>query len=166
MALTGINAYRKGNLKQDIANADPHKLTLMLMQGALDRIAYAKGAMERREYELKSQYISRVTAILINLRDTLDLKTGGETAENLFALYDYMIERLNLAHVKNDLKMLDEVTNLLSPIRDAWVQIPEEAKQEAFELKKRTYFTRNAPTVSGNEILSRWGDGPSIAAIL
>ena len=137
MALTGINAYRKGNLKQDIANADPHKLTLMLMQGALDRIAYAKGAMERREYELKSQYISRVTAILINLRDTLDLKTGGETAENLFALYDYMIERLNLAHVKNDLKMLDEVTNLLAPIRDAWVQIPEEAKQEAFEAPRQ-----------------------------
>lgn len=137
MALTGINAYRKGNLKQDIANADPHKLTLMLMQGALDRIAYAKGAMERREYELKSQYISRVTAILINLRDTLDLKVGGETAENLFALYDYMIERLNLAHVKNDLKMLDEVTNLLTQIRDAWVQIPEEAKQEAYEAQRQ-----------------------------
>ena len=137
MALTGINAYRKGNLKQDIANADPHKLTLMLMQGALDRIAYAKGAMERREYELKSQYISRVTAILINLRDTLDLKVGGETAENLFALYDYMIERLNLAHVKNDLKMLDEVTNLLTPIRDAWVQIPKEAKQEAYEAQRQ-----------------------------
>lgn len=137
MALTGINAYRKGNLKQDIANADPHKLTLMLMQGALDRIAYAKGAMERREYEQKSQYISRVTAILLNLRDTLDMETGGETAENLFALYDYMVERLNEAHVKNDLKMLDEVTNLLSPIRDAWVQIPEEAKQEAFEAQRQ-----------------------------
>ncbi|MAJ70891.1 MAG: flagellar export chaperone FliS [Alteromonadaceae bacterium TMED7] len=137
MALSGINAYRKGNLKQDIANADPHKLTLMLMQGALDRIAYAKGAMERREYELKSQYISRVTAILINLRDTLDLKLGGETAENLFALYDFMIERLNDAHIKNDLKMLDEVTNLLVPIRDAWVQIPEEAKQEAFEAQRQ-----------------------------
>ena len=55
MALTGINAYRKGNLKQDIANADPHKLTLMLMQGALDRLAFAKGAMERREFEQKAQ---------------------------------------------------------------------------------------------------------------
>ncbi|GGF52193.1 flagellar export chaperone FliS [Alteromonas lipolytica] len=137
MALSGINAYRKGNLKQDIANADPHKLTLMLMQGALDRIAYAKGAMERREFEMKSQYISRVTAILINLRDTLDLKIGGETAENLFALYDFMIERLNEAHIKNDLKMLDEVTNLLVPIRDAWVQIPEEAKQEAYEAQRQ-----------------------------
>ncbi len=86
MALTGINAYRKGNLKQVIANADPHKLTLMLMQGALDRIAYAKGAMERREFEQKAQLISRVSAILMNLRDTLDLDVGGETADNLCAL--------------------------------------------------------------------------------
>ena len=45
MSLKGINAYKKGNLKQDVANADPHKLTLMLLQGALDRIAYAKGCL-------------------------------------------------------------------------------------------------------------------------
>lgn len=137
MALTGINAYRKGNIKQDIATADPHKLTLMLMQGALDRIAYAKGAMERREFEQKSQFISRVSAIIMNLRDTLDLKLGGETAENLYALYDYMLDRLNEAHVKNSLQLLDEVTNLLTPIRDAWVQIPEQAKQEAFEAQRQ-----------------------------
>ncbi|SHG06015.1 flagellar protein FliS [Marisediminitalea aggregata] len=137
MALTGINAYRTGNLKQDIANADPHKLTLMLMQGALDRIAYAKGAMERREFEQKSQLISRVSAILMNLRDTLDLELGGETAENMYALYDYMLDRLNEAHMKNSLKLLDEVTNLLTPIRDAWVQIPEQAKQEAYEAQRQ-----------------------------
>ena len=137
MALTGINAYRKGNLKQDIANADPHKLTLMLMQGALDRIAYAKGAMERREFEQKAQLISRVSAILMNLRDTLDLDVGGETAENLYALYDIMIEKLNEALAKNSLQMLDEVTNLLTPIRDAWLQIPETAKQEAFEAQRQ-----------------------------
>jgi flagellar protein FliS len=137
MALTGINAYRKGSLKQDVANADPHKLTLMLMQGALDRIAFAKGAMERKDFAEKSQYISRSTAILINLRDTLDLDVGGEVAENMFALYDYMIERLNDAHVKNDLQMLNEVTSLLSPIRDAWLQIPEAAKQEAYQAQRQ-----------------------------
>ena len=48
MSLKGINAYKKGNIKQDVATADPHKLTLMLLQGALDRIAYAKGATERK----------------------------------------------------------------------------------------------------------------------
>ncbi|MEW9797589.1 flagellar export chaperone FliS [Alteromonas sp. CYL-A6] len=137
MSLKGINAYRKGNLKQDIATADPHRLTLMLLQGALDRIAYAKGAMERKEYGVKGDYISRATAIVMHLRDTLDLEVGGEVAQNMFSLYDYMIERLGDAHIKNDLNILDEITSLLTPIRDAWLQIPESAKQEAFEAQRQ-----------------------------
>lgn len=137
MALTGINAYKKGNLKQDLAAADPHKITLLLMQGALDRLAYAKGAMERKDMAAKSDYLSRVTAIIMNLRDTLDVEIGGEVAQNMFALYNYMIERTTDAHVKNDLNMLDEVISLLTPIRDAWVQIPETAKQEAYETQRQ-----------------------------
>lgn len=137
MALTGINAYRKGNVKQSIATADPHKITLMLMQGALDNIAYAKGAMERREINIKGEKIARATAILINLRDTLDLKVGGDFASNMFALYDYMIDRLASAHTSNNIALLDEVTGLLVPIKEAWAQIPEEAKQEAYEAQKQ-----------------------------
>jgi flagellar protein FliS len=137
MALKGINAYKQGNMKQDIAAADPHKLTLLLMQGALDRIAYAKGAMERKDFAVKAENISRAVAIIIHLRDTLDLDVGGETTENMFALYDYMVERLNNAHFKNDLQMLDEVSSLLTPIRDAWVQIPDAAKQEAYESQRQ-----------------------------
>ncbi|AMJ97560.1 flagellar export chaperone FliS [Alteromonas sp. Mex14] len=137
MSFKGINAYRKGNLKQDVANADPHKLTLMLLQGALDRIAYAKGAMERKEFVAKADFISKANAIIMHLRDTLDLEAGGEVAENMFALYNYMVERLNDAHFNNNLNMLDEVYGLLTPIRDAWVQIPEEAKQEAYETQRQ-----------------------------
>lgn len=137
MSLKGINAYRKGNLKQDVANADPHKLTLMLLQGALDRIAYAKGAMERKEFDVKADFISKASAIIMHLRDTLDIDVGGEVAENMFALYNYMIERLSDAHINNNLNILDEVSSLLTPIRDAWVQIPEDAKQEAFEAQRQ-----------------------------
>lgn len=137
MSLKGINAYRKGNLKQDVASADPHKLTLMLLQGALDRIAYAKGAMERGEFASKSELISKVSAILLHLRDTLDMEAGGEVSQNLFALYDYMITRIGDAHIQNDLNILDEVSNLLTPIRDAWVQIPESAKAEAYEKQRQ-----------------------------
>lgn len=109
----------------------------MLLQGALDRIAYAKGATERNELATKADFISKASAIIMHLRDTLDMEIGGEVAENLFALYNYMLERLGDAHVKNDLKILDEVSSLLTPIRDAWVQIPEEAKQEAFEAQRQ-----------------------------
>lgn len=137
MALKGINAYKKGNIKQDIAQADPHKLTLMLMQGSIDRMAYAKGCMERKDYEGKAEHLSRATAILMNLRDTLDMSTKGEFSDNLFALYDYMIQRLTDANVQNSLKIMDEVINLMLPIKTAWAQIPEAAKQEAYEEQRQ-----------------------------
>ncbi|WP_340676717.1 flagellar export chaperone FliS [Paraglaciecola sp.] len=137
MALKGINAYKKGNLKEDIAQADPHKLTLMLMQGALDRMAYAKGCMERKDYAGKAEHISRATAIVMNLRDTLDMQSGSDISDKLFALYDYMIQRLIDANVQNNLKIMDEVINLFLPIKTAWSQIPESAKQEAYELQRQ-----------------------------
>lgn len=137
MALKGINAYKKGNLKQDIATADPHRLTLMLMQGALDRMAYAKGCMERKDLAGKSEHLSRVSAILLNLRDTLDLNIGGEVAQNLYALYEFMVQRLLDANVQNNLQIMDEVINLLLPIKTAWASIPEDAKQEAYEIQRQ-----------------------------
>ena len=137
MALKGINAYKKGNLKQEVSQADPHKLTLMLMQGALDKLAYTKGCIGRKEYAGKSEHISRATAILMNLRDTLELEPGVEVADNLYALYEYMIQRLIDANVQNSLKIVDEVINLLLPIKIAWSQIPESAKQEAYEMRRQ-----------------------------
>ena len=136
MSLKGINAYKKGNLKQEVADADPHKLTLMLIQGPLDRIAYAKGAMAREDFVQKSAFITRATSIIIHLRDTLDLEVGSEVGENLFALYEYMVNLLTDAHVQNNQDALDEVSALLTPIRDAWVQIPTEAKEEAYRLQR------------------------------
>lgn len=137
MSLKGINAYKKGNLKQDIAQADPHRLTLMLMQGALDRMAYAKGCMERKDFEGKSDHLSRATAIIINLRDTLDFDVKSEVTDNLFALYDYMIQRLTDANIQNSLKIMDEVISLMLPIKTAWAEIPESAKQEAYEAQRQ-----------------------------
>ncbi|MFT6086898.1 MAG: flagellar protein FliS [Glaciecola sp.] len=137
MALKGINAYKKDSLKQDIASADPHRLTLMLMQGSLDRMAYAKGCMERKDFAGKAEHLSRVNAILLNLRDTLDLDVGGDVAQNLYSLYEYMITRLLDANVQNSLQILDEVISLLLPIKKAWASIPEDAKEEAYEIQRR-----------------------------
>ena len=137
MALKGINAYKKGNLKQEISQADPHKLTLMLMQGTLDKLAYTKGCIERKDYAGKSEHISKATAILMNLRDTLELEAGVDVAGNLYSLYDYMIQRLIDANVQNNLKIVDEVISLLLPIKTAWSQIPESAKQEAYEMQRQ-----------------------------
>ncbi|AUC87632.1 flagellar export chaperone FliS [Alteromonas sp. MB-3u-76] len=135
MSLRGIKAYQKTSVKQDVSTADPHKLTLLLLQGAMDRIAYAKGAIERKDFVNKSKLVTKATSIVMYLRDTLDIDIGGEVAENLYALYDYIIDAVNEGHFNNDTSKLDEAYSLLEPIRDAWVSIPESAKLEAYEKK-------------------------------
>lgn len=135
MSLRGIKAYQKSNVKQDVSTADPHKLTLLLLQGAMDKVAYAKGAIERKDFVNKSKFVSKATSIVIYLRDTLDMEVGGEVAENLFALYSFIVELINEAHFTNDSTKLDEAYSLLEPIRDAWISIPESAKLEAYERK-------------------------------
>lgn len=137
MALKGIQAYKKGSLKQSLTTADPHQITLMLMQGALEKVANAKGAMERKEFEAKSEHLSKATAIIFNLRDTLDMDVGGEISQNLYALYDYIIGRLNDGNIQNSTQILDEVISLLLPIKNAWASIPESAKQEAYEAQRQ-----------------------------
>ncbi|EWH09466.1 flagellar protein FliS [Catenovulum agarivorans DS-2] len=133
----GINAYQKGNIKQQVAQADPHQITLMLMQGALDKMAYAKGCMERKDFEGKSVHLSKASAIIVNLRDTLDFSVESEVTDNLFALYDFMVNRLTDAHVQNSQSIIDEVISLMLPIKTAWASIPEEAKQQAYEMQRQ-----------------------------
>jgi len=132
MSLKAINAYKKGNLKQDIANADPHRLTLMLMQGALDRLAYAKGCISRGDLKGRSDNLSKATAIFLNLRDTLDMSVEGDFSDNMFNLYAYIIEKLTEINTENGIANIDEVIALFAPLKDAWAAIPEHAKQQAY----------------------------------
>jgi flagellar protein FliS len=132
--MKGINAYKKGSLKQDVASADPHRLTLMLMQGVIDKLAYAKGSITRNDLKGRSDNISKATAIFINLRDTLNMDIGGDFAQGLHNLYSYMIDKLTEINVDNGIEIIDEVISLFSPIKDAWAAIPEQAKQEAYNI--------------------------------
>lgn len=134
----GINAYKKRNVQQEIEQADPHKITLMLMQGVLDKIGIAKGCMERKAYDQKSEHLSKATSIIVYLRDTLDLSAGEAVGNDLFALYNFMLERVQQANLDNSTDLLDEVAQVMMPIKTAWAQIPEATKQEVYQQKQQT----------------------------
>lgn len=118
-----MNAYGKDSLRSELSAADPHRIIQMLMQGALDRLAKAKGQIERRDLAGKSETITRASAIIMSLSASLDMDVGGEVAQNLASLYDYMNNRLQDANVTLDTKAIDEVSFLLSEIKEAWDQI-------------------------------------------
>lgn len=120
-AMTAINAYNKVGIESNVAAADPHKLISMLFQGALLAIANAKNGILRKDIPAKGAAISKAIAIIgEGLNASLDRKAGGELAQNLSSLYDYMVRRLVGANLSNDIAALDEVAHLLADLKDAW----------------------------------------------
>ena len=124
---SAVKEYAAVGTQTGVVEATPHRLIQMLLDGALDKIASAKGFMQRKQIAEKGQYISSAGSIVLGLRDSLDMEAGGEMAANLCNLYNYMFKRLMEAHVTNDAAILDEVSSLLQEIKRGWDAIPEEA---------------------------------------
>ena len=116
-----------------VATADPHRLILMLFEGARVAISMARLHMERKEIPQKGAAISKAIDLINNgLLASLDIKSGGELAERLASLYEYICQRLLWANLKNNLAALDEANQLLGELQSAWAMIaPSRNKEEA-----------------------------------
>jgi len=121
---SAVQEYTRVGVASGVAAADPHRLIQMLMDGAQEKIAVAKGYMERGDIARKGGHISWAISIIDGLRASLDVEKGGEIAQNLDDLYDYMTRRLARANIENNPDLLDEVASLLRSIKSAWDELP------------------------------------------
>lgn len=120
----GAAAYKQIAVHTSVPSADPHTLILLLFEGAEAAIHLAKGKMLENDIPAKGKALSQATQIVTEgLRAGLDIEAGGEIAERLAALYDYIAARLVWANLKNDQAALDESLNLLGEIHSAWAAI-------------------------------------------
>ena len=120
----GAGAYAKVGLETGVVASSPHKLIVMLFDGALVAIRAAAVHMKAREIEKKGNAISKAIMIIENgLRASLDKNAGGQIAVNLDSLYEYMGRRLTMANLTNQPEILDEVLGLLTNLKDAWEAI-------------------------------------------
>ena len=126
-----LATYQSVSAQGAVANADPHGLVLILMDAALQRMTSARGCLERAEIVPKAKLLHSCVTLVAELRGSLNLNAGGELAQNLSDLYDYMIRRLLLANASNDAKCLNEVMGLLGEIRNAWAAIGPEVRGSA-----------------------------------
>ncbi|HLA74677.1 MAG TPA: flagellar export chaperone FliS [Gammaproteobacteria bacterium] len=120
-----LQQYNQVRADAGVAYANPHKLIQMLFEGALDKIANAKGCMLRAEIAQKGALISDAISIVEGLRVSLDKSAGGELAQHLDNLYGYMESRLLRANYENNPALLDEVCGLLREVKSAWDAIPD-----------------------------------------
>ncbi|MDA7085961.1 flagellar export chaperone FliS [Pseudomonas sp. SA3-5] len=119
-AMLAMKQYQRVSVQSEVFEASPHRLIQMLMEGCLERIAQARGAIGRNLQAEKGELIGKAISIIGGLREPLDHQVGGELAQNLDSLYDYMINRLLEANRANDMALLDEVSGLLREVKSGW----------------------------------------------
>jgi flagellar protein FliS len=118
----GSMAYKSVAARCGVAAASPHGLVLMLLDGAISRIAQARGCHENGQKLDATLHLQRALAIVGELKAALDL-SQGEIAHNLDALFDYICRQLLLVHVPSKRGGLPALSALLGEIRSTWAAI-------------------------------------------
>jgi flagellar protein FliS len=121
-----MEGYGRTAVESEVNYASPYRIIQMLMEGALSKLATAKGCIARNEIAEKSRQLTWGMNIIQGLRTSLDADKGGDIAANLDSLYEYMGRRLLEANVSNDPAIIDEVISLLQEIKAGWDNIPAE----------------------------------------
>ncbi|MDP3438787.1 MAG: flagellar export chaperone FliS [Azonexus sp.] len=132
MMRSPAQSYAKVSVDAAVETSDPHRLVLMLFDGAISAVSLARIHMNSGDIAQKGMAISKAINLITNgLQASLDKEAGGELAERLAALYEYMTQRLLFANLKNNVAALDEVAELLTSLREAWAEIAPDKQQAA-----------------------------------
>ena len=112
-------AYRQ----QAILTAPPGRLVVMLYDGCLRFLFQSAHAMREGDRQTSLQRMRRAEAIIDELTVTLDHDRGGIIASRLHGIYAFSRRQLLDAWRDGDADKIDEVSGLLSELRDAWAEI-------------------------------------------
>jgi flagellar protein FliS len=121
----GIESYKKINVETSIENATPLRIIQMLYTGAIRKSFEAKGAIERKDHIHKSELISGVVAIVMELERSLDSTHAPQITANLAGLYSYIREVALEANMSNDADKMEEIANLLITVKEGWDSIED-----------------------------------------
>ena len=109
--------------QNQIMTAPKKKLLIMLFDGAIKNLRLAELSIASKEIEKTNTYLTKTQNILEELMFTLNFDIGGDIAENLYQLYEYMYNRLIRANIDKDVAAVIEVKNFMEELRDTWEQI-------------------------------------------
>ncbi len=121
-----LQSYRKVSLDGEISVASPHRIIQMMFEGALQRVAQSRYAIEHKDIENKGIFIGKAIGLITGLNSSLNMDAGGDIAGNLSDLYDFMLRRISEANINNDIQALDDVSDILKTIKEGWDAIPAE----------------------------------------
>lgn len=145
-----LKAYNRTKLEAELLVASPHRVTQMLFEGLIERMNQAKGYMEGGDNANRATCIGKAIGILNGLQGAVDPSYDEELGNRIIDLYEYMKSRLNDANSLNDPAPIDEVIRLITPIKEAWDNIPEDIREEQNEAINKKFGEVDAAQQESN----------------
>ena len=130
-AESALGAYKTSKNELALTDASPQKLIALLLDRALEHVSMAKGAIDRGEVADMGEAIGKAMTIISSLQASLNFEQGGDIANNLDSLYDYLTQRLLQATSEKNVDHLEEISGLLREIKGGWDSIPADMKDFA-----------------------------------
>ncbi len=110
-------------IKTDVATAPPVKQIVMLYDRAIISLKQAIEDIKNNNIKSKVNNIQKATDIILALDAALDMEKGGEIAKNLRDLYQFSYQQILIAHAKNDIKLLEDIVEILETLKSGWEEI-------------------------------------------
>lgn len=114
--MNGIGVYQE----TAVSTQNQGRLIVLLYEGAIRFLTEAIEDLQQRDYEAKGRNIQRAIDIILELNTVLDMEKGGQIAQNLRSLYNFMLRELNEANVQKETRKIQEVINLLRELNQSW----------------------------------------------
>lgn len=106
-----------------IATASPLKLVVLLYDGAIRFFRLAERAFAEGDSVLARMHMAKAERIILELLGSLNVEEGGEIAENLFALYRFVLRECARTDGENYTVTLPGIIRILSGLREAWKEL-------------------------------------------
>jgi flagellar secretion chaperone FliS len=118
-----LSRYHNQYRRNEISTSSQGRLIVMMYEGAIKFCTMALQSIDKGDIAGQGKYINKTHDIINELSLALDLNKGGEVAQRLESLYQFMLSQLTLANIKSDRKAVETVIKILCPLAEAWEQL-------------------------------------------
>ncbi len=116
--------------RDELLQASPSRMVVMCYDETLQALEMAVDAVERGDIEARFNAVTVASELLCTLFLCLDMEEGGEIAENLGRIYEYVLKSLPQVNLFDDAEPAERAIKLLTPLRDSWLELDSRSDDE------------------------------------
>jgi flagellar protein FliS len=124
-----ITQYARQYEQTQVVTSSGVQLIVLMYDAAIHSIESARREIQAQNVPERARFLGRAIAIVGELNSVLDHERGGEIAQSLRRLYDYILMELVEANTRSNEQKLEGPLRCLHTLREAWREVASRQQQ-------------------------------------